>query len=143
MIVTIALQCWQRGTMNDQNDGDTDIEVSEVEAQTFPAYVNVYEVTQGYGGSEEGGWWYFEGEPLESVKVHSQDDLEGTLVRLRASYELDSEGEYIFKDQYDHPSFDRGRNRSISSSCGRGYEYQIKIQERFARPWPEERPHYE
>lgn len=29
-------------------------------------YVNVYEITRCYGGPEEGGWWYDEGEIVES-----------------------------------------------------------------------------
>jgi len=30
-------------------------------------YVTVYHETQAYGGSEEGGWYYRQGEPIEGV----------------------------------------------------------------------------
>ena len=30
-------------------------------------YVNVYEVSQCYGGPEEGGWWFTAGELLETI----------------------------------------------------------------------------
>jgi len=32
-------------------------------------YVNLYAVTRHYGGPEEGGWWYDQGEPLKSTAV--------------------------------------------------------------------------
>ena len=32
-------------------------------------FVNVYSVTRHYGGPEEGGWWYNQGEPIASVPV--------------------------------------------------------------------------
>jgi hypothetical protein len=32
-------------------------------------FVNVYAVTRHYGGPEEGGWWYDEGEPVKSTAV--------------------------------------------------------------------------
>ena len=30
-------------------------------------YVNVYEVSQCYGGPEEGGWWFTAGELIETI----------------------------------------------------------------------------
>ena len=30
-------------------------------------YVTVYNETQAFGGPEEGGWWYTQGEPTEGV----------------------------------------------------------------------------
>jgi hypothetical protein len=35
-------------------------------------YINVYAVTQHYGGGEEGGWWFLAGEPLASVPVKAE-----------------------------------------------------------------------
>lgn len=33
-----------------------------------PFFVNVYQLDRGYGGPEEGGWWYDYEYPIESVK---------------------------------------------------------------------------
>jgi len=32
-------------------------------------YFNIYEISEVYGGSEEGGWYYTAGEPVESIKL--------------------------------------------------------------------------
>ena len=32
-------------------------------------FVNVYTVQQGYGGPEEGGWWYEIGTPVTCMKT--------------------------------------------------------------------------
>jgi hypothetical protein len=34
-------------------------------------YVNVYSVTQAYGGPEEGGWWYSHYAPIKSVAART------------------------------------------------------------------------
>lgn len=39
-------------------------------------YVNTYDVTRRYGGPEEGGWWYDEGELLWSQKCQSEDEAD-------------------------------------------------------------------
>jgi len=38
-------------------------------------YVNTYELDQGYGGPEEGGWWYSCGEFVEGVRVFGPERL--------------------------------------------------------------------
>ena len=107
----------------------------------FPVWVNVYNCSQGYGGSEEGGWWYTEGVFEESHKVFTQEELEATQAILEARYEL-FEGRYLYEDQYDHPLFDRDRN-SPYSATGTGFWFSIRIQDHAAKNFPEERPHYE
>lgn len=37
-------------------------------------YVNVYHVSQLYGGAEEGGWYYDAGEPVASIPVKTKRD---------------------------------------------------------------------
>ena len=36
-------------------------------------FVNVYRITQQYGGSEEGGWWYHFFEGIESIPVKRKE----------------------------------------------------------------------
>jgi hypothetical protein len=53
-------------------------------------YLNLYDVGQAYGGSEEGGWWYSVGEYLETVGTFATRDaakaaratLEETRIRI-------------------------------------------------------------
>ena len=108
----------------------------------FPCFINIFEVGQCNGGPEEGGWWYNAGNPLESIRVTNKRDYNKILAQKRKEYQLNDEGGYLYKDQYDHPEFDRDRN-SPHSATGTGYEYMIRIQKHFAKPFPEERPHYE
>ena len=35
-------------------------------------YINAYAVTRHYGGPEEGGWWYNQGEPIASVPLETE-----------------------------------------------------------------------
>lgn len=111
------------------------------EKPSFPCFVNVYDVALAWGGSEEGGWWYTAGSPEESVKVHSQEQLDRVLAEKRAEYELDENGEYLYKDQWDHPNFDRSRNRRLGDV--NGFAYEIRVEKHFAQHFPQERPHYE
>jgi len=39
-------------------------------------WVNVYNVTRAYGGPEEGGWWYDEGELVESHRCGDEQRAE-------------------------------------------------------------------
>ncbi len=113
-----------------------------IEVQQFPCFVNAFMVQQAFGGREEGGWWYDCGTPEESRKVYNQAELDSTLAFLRARYELTEDGVYLYKDQYDHPDFDRDRN-SPHSATGSGYSYCVRVEDQIAEHWPLERPHYD
>lgn len=39
-------------------------------------YANTYLVSQAYGGPEEGGWWYETGEPIQSIIIDKDADLD-------------------------------------------------------------------
>ena len=48
-------------------------------------YINTYECHQRYGGPEEGGWWYEVGEPVQSVAVAPEYDMDDYVYRLGAA----------------------------------------------------------
>jgi hypothetical protein len=37
-------------------------------------FVNLYRTTRAYGGPEEGGWWYTQGEIVQSFGMYSTQD---------------------------------------------------------------------
>jgi len=49
-------------------------------------YINVYHASQGYGGAEEGGWWYDVKEPHLSVRVRDNTDALKLEEELRKKY---------------------------------------------------------
>lgn len=49
---------------------------------TYPFYLNVYEITQHYGGREEGGWWFDYHKLLETFLVHDKQDKDVMLQRI-------------------------------------------------------------
>ena len=92
------------------------------------AYVNVYLVDQGYGGSEEGGWWYDYGVPHASTPVNEwagPEDLDTVRARWSAWCEAENE-----------------KNPHYTNTNGVG-EYRVSIELHPAEPWPKERPYYE
>lgn len=86
-------------------------------------YVNAYRITRHYGGPEEGGWWFDCGEPLGSLPCTSQREAKSKVDEMRAKFEHLAEGD-------------------INSVLG-GAEVRVYIEEKFARVFPETRPHYE
>jgi len=93
-----------------------------VEAQG-PFYANVYMVDRLYGGSEEGGWWYDAGRPVESVRFDFKEEAETALQQQRGKYS------------------NEGR-RPLSSVLSNG-EYRVMLEDHFAAPWPQHNPAYE
>ncbi len=57
--------------------------VHEDNVQDGPWYVNVYEVDQGYGGPEEGGWYYYTYAIQEAVRCETYAEAE----RLRKEFQ--------------------------------------------------------
>jgi hypothetical protein len=107
-------------------DGTCDCDVYKFQPP-YPKYVNAYRVTQAYGGPEEGGWWYDEYEPLESVVVESEEQEEEVRAALAKRY-VDEE--------------DVGQRRGRTSAAG-GYDISIVGEFHFAKYEPEVKPHYE
>jgi len=85
-------------------------------------YVNVYEVDRAWGGAEEGGWWYDTGEPIASVPFDTLREAETFRDVMEARFP---------------------HNRSSSSVIYSGGDYCVYIEHKFARPYPDRRPHYE
>ncbi len=81
-------------------------------------YVNTYETTRSYGGPEEGGWWYTEGEPVDSDVVFSKPAAEALQKKLEKEL-----GISILRP---------GRS-----------PYAVYIEDHPARRFPATRPHYE
>lgn len=90
-------------------------------------WVNIYLVDRVYGGPEEGGWWYTAGEPVESIYVPWSSFDEAAEIRDKSDDKCEKLNE--------------GR-RPISSVLSEG-EYQARIEDHFAEPFPSEQPHYE
>jgi hypothetical protein len=88
-------------------------------------YVNAYEVTRAYGGSEEGGWWYDVGEPLASVplKVVAID-----LLRASSLAEVSKETDRLEK---------------LFATKRRDIKIRVRIESRMAKSFPEHMPQYE
>ena len=85
-------------------------------------YVNVYEIDRGYGGPEEGGWWYDIGNPVLSVPFDLLKEAKEYQETLLVKYPR------------------TGKSSSVIYSGG---DYQVMIERYFAEAYPKETPHYE
>ena len=86
-------------------------------------FVGVYSVGQGYGGPEEGGWWFECGELVQQTAVNSFEEAQELRNRLAA-------GEFP----------DTGKRYSVLA----GDDYRINIDIRpMVTSFPDTRPHYE
>ena len=90
------------------------------------SHVNIYLVNRGYGGPEEGGWWYDYGELHCSIPVLPKETIPEVVERYIP---------YI-------ASLNEGRNTDISSVKSDG-EYRTIVEEHRGRNWPHKPPHYE
>lgn len=88
-----------------------------------PLWVNVYKVTRNYGGPEEGGWWYNEGEPVHTESCESMEEAEAMEKKLAK----------LYADQ---------KHGNIYSVHG-GVDIQVLVEDHEGKPWPEVQPHYE
>ena len=96
-------------------------------------YIHKHEVSQQYGGPEEGGWWFTSGFPVEDWTPIEIEDEEQAFEVCRAlnAYEKDRakrEEEYEFT--------------SVLSHRSSHYSYDVSG-DYTAKPFPERRPHYE
>jgi hypothetical protein len=64
---------WQECSKSKFNFNGKQVQICKYYRQP---YVNAHEETRAYGGPEEGGWYYTEGTPIESVPVFSKKDAE-------------------------------------------------------------------
>lgn len=124
-------------------------------------FVNIYEVGRGYGGPEEGGWYFDYGSPIGSIPVELTDD-ERTEVQLAfdvahgieeaTTHPQHYTDEYTeafrsalmekarrIRDQFIEQYPDTGKRGSVLG----GDDWSVVIEDHFARPYPQERPFYE
>lgn len=90
-----------------------------------PFYVNTYLVDRAYGGSEEGGWWYDCGEPIDSRQCDTYEEA----LKVREEREM-----WCRENN-------KGR-RPLYSVLSNG-EYRTSLEAHFAKIWPDRKPHYE
>lgn len=91
-------------------------------------YINIYELSLGYGGPEEGGWWYEIGHLVESNPIPA-----------------DLEGEPLFDliDEYYEKWPNKGLRTSVLYPDDRGYDYGVYVEDHPGKNFPEYTPHYE
>lgn len=127
-------------------------------------WVNTYSVGRGFGGHEEGGWWFDTGVPISSVYVNvtpeewgkaldaAHEDVE---LRMDEGEDLgwreieNIEREHLNKvartkaekvrDEWRARFPDTGKRSSVLG----GDDYEVVIQSHFARAYPETKPRYE
>lgn len=87
-----------------------------------PIAVQVYNTWQRYGGPEEGGWWYEEGEPIQTHFIFNKKQAIQRAIKLSEEY-----------DYANQPSITDSRGLSA---------IHIKYGDDFAKYYPEERPYY-
>jgi hypothetical protein len=81
-----------------------------------PTTITVHQVWDNYGGPEEGGWTFRSGYPVETVCIFSRSQA------IRILHEL--------HEKYDTEEYEEG-------------EYDICLDQTYARFYPVVRPHYE
>jgi hypothetical protein len=120
-------------------------------------YVNIYAAEQRYGGPEEGGWWFDTGAPVGSIPVQFTDnefEVQREWFSLDhgddpALWDHDLWGKHLEEALHrkaqatreewaEHYPFTRKRY-----SVNGGGDYNVVIEDHFAQPYPEVRPHYE
>lgn len=104
-------------------------EATEQQDQPKILYVNAYSVSRNYGGPEEGGWWYDSGEPLASIPVKNDGAVETAIHEARTA----------LQETLEWPKESRQGRFSING----GEDFEITVEEHFAKPYPEVTPHYE
>jgi hypothetical protein len=98
--------------------------VDEESLEPAPWFINVYEMDRGYGGPEEGGWWYDIRTPVISFPADSKRDAESQLDAIMEEYP--SEGD-----------------RPVSSVIYSGGAYDVRIENHPPVEEPQSIPHYE
>lgn len=89
-------------------------------------FANAYEVTLGYGGPEEGGWWYDVGTPLASIPVETPEDEQQARETI----------ERVFRPQF-------VGNRGKASVAPFSSDLVVLIEDEMAKAYPDSKPYYE
>ena len=110
------------------------IMIYEINDQTLNSdwHVNVYIRDRGYGGPEEGGWFFDYGEPQKSHKIEFTDGAD----LLKQIDRMVGELEKLCDNENDQ------RRSDIGSVLSEG-RYELMVEPHEARRWPRTKPHYE
>jgi hypothetical protein len=87
-----------------------------------PTTVCLYECGMSYGGPEEGGWYYEVGLPLRTVCVFSKKQA------IRAAIDLEAYAREEIGEEKDYLGW---------------ATYRVCYDDKYAKAYPESRPHYE
>ena len=87
-----------------------------------PTTVTVHETYQRYGGPHEGGWFYTQGYPIQTVCIFNKKQAVAAYVKYSDEYEV-----------WDQP--DLGISTTVSN-------YDINFSNDYAQAYPTERPYY-
>lgn len=98
------------------------IEILDSSLTPIRWWVAVYEEDQGYGGPEEGGWWFDIGEVKQVVPCSSYEQAENMRELLRTEW----------KDE----------GRPTYSVLYSGGNYRISIEKNYPKDYPQRVPHY-
>jgi hypothetical protein len=90
-------------------------------------FINIYTLDRHYGGPEEGGWYYDSGEPVASLEVPEDADDEAVDAAVEALRAV-----WLYKGRVGSVLYPRD-----------GYDFGVEVDDKPARAFPEERPHYE
>ena len=105
-------------------------------------YVNLYKEGMGYGGPEEGGWWYDEGYPVKPDDFLCDWNTKFFKSILDKTY--DTEEEAYDQCRQLSPTL-RYYNKGFpdkTSVLSTGI-YVLKVQDHKPKEYPEVKPHYE
>lgn len=88
-----------------------------------PTTIQVHDIYQAYGGPEEGGWWYEVGQALATHCIFSKKQCIRRCIQLTEEYQL-----------HNQPAINDTRNLS---------RIEARLDQGYARHYPEVRPRYE
>tara|TARA_Y100000310_G_scaffold334394_1_gene414078 strand:- start:838 stop:1470 length:633 start_codon:yes stop_codon:yes gene_type:complete len=115
---SLTLQTWDF-------DALTEFELIYSPEKPFSWYVNTYLCDKGYGGPEEGGWYFDCGVPVESIGCNSH--LDGRLKQIEINKRND----------------ELNQNRPEISSVSSEGRYYATIEKKMGEAYPKTKPHYE
>jgi hypothetical protein len=87
-----------------------------------PTTITIHDTYLCYGGPEEGGWYYHQGHPLQTICIFSKKQAVNTYLQYSEEYEV-----------WDQASLGLSTTESA---------VEINFGNDFAKQYPEQRPHY-
>jgi hypothetical protein len=87
-----------------------------------PTTITIHDTYLCYGGPEEGGWYYHQGYPLQTICIFSKKQAVETYLKYSEEYEV-----------WEQPSLGLSTTESA---------VEINFANDFAKKYPEQRPYY-